>query len=100
MDDEIETTDKGLAMVQDNGRIDSFERRERVDREVPWEGGEATLTRVLYAETIGGADMDSYLYLLRDGAWWIKVRATFPEGRYAADDLDAVVDALLTEDEE
>ena len=97
---QVKDTGTSLGMLVDRGRIEAFEQKERTSRMIPWEGGEATLHRILFEETKAGERLDSYIYLLEDGIYWIKVRASFPKGRYTAATVDEMVDALLAENAE
>lgn len=95
VDAQAEETEAALAQLVEEGRVDAFEVVGRSETVVPWEGAEAVLHRIDYSETLRGAPFDSYQYLLQDGEWWIKVRASYPEARYALADLDEIVHGLL-----
>lgn len=89
-------TRTALDQLVDAGRIDSYEIADQSKRSVPWEGGKTTLHLLVLSEVEGGEPWDSYMYLLEDGAYWVKIRASYPEGRYTPTELDALVQALLT----
>ncbi len=39
--------------------------------------------------------MDLLVYLMQDGAYWIKVRATYPADAHTLDGMDALVRSQL-----
>ena len=92
---QLEETEQALATLIEQGQIDAFTRGGQMQREVPWRDATATLHRVQFEEKIGGKPWDSFLYLLEDGAYWVKVRVSFTQGAVAPADLDAMVEELL-----
>lgn len=99
VDAQVTETETALTQLVDDGRVDAFTTLGRETMAVSWEGEEATLYRIAFSEKLGGKPFDSYMYLLEDGDWWIKVRASYPQGRYALADLDAIVLGMLEEDD-
>lgn len=100
VDVQVEETLAALASLKEDGRIDAFELVGRETMSVEWEGGDEPLHRIAFSEKLGGKPYDSFMYLLEDGAWWVKVRASYPQGRFTLVDLDAMVVGLLAEEEE
>ncbi len=94
---QIAETQTALEELVRQERIDAVELKSQTTQQIPWDGGEATLHRVRFVETMEGAPYDSYMYLVKDDMHWIKARTTFPEGRYKMKDVDAMVLALLAD---
>ena len=94
-DEQVDETLNAMRQLVDEGRLDAFEKTDEQRQAVEWEGAEAVLHRVVFQQTLRGKPTDSYMYLLQDGAWWVKVRASFAAGRYTPETLDEMVRALL-----
>lgn len=95
VEQQVADTERSLAVLVQQGRLVDFERVGETEQTVSWRECETTLYRVAFEEKMDGATWDSYMYLLRDGAHWIKVRASYPRKALDVAELDAVVRALL-----
>lgn len=95
VDSQVASTLESLAELKRLGRIESFEQTGQATLPVTWKGAEATLHRTDLVEVIGGQTHRSEMFLLEDGPAWIKIRLTYPEGRFARADTDALARALL-----
>ena len=96
---QLDETERALAALVEQGRIDAFEAVGRSESPVPWRGREATLHKVVFEETIGGEPWDSLMYLLDDGGGrWVKARVSHPRAARPTPDPDAAVRALLAAD--
>ena len=94
---QIENTRLALSELVAQGRIDAFEAAgPATTREVAWQDTTATLTRVEFLETIEARPFTSVMVLLKPSLHWIKVRVSYPQSAYARNDIDALVEALLT----
>ncbi|HEX8297880.1 MAG TPA: hypothetical protein VF594_01865 [Rubricoccaceae bacterium] len=93
---QVTETKTALGQLVTEGRIERFAVvRPQEAQEITWNGHAAVLHRVVFSETVRGAATDSYMYLLEDDLFWIKVRASIPSGQKTVADMDALVHGLL-----
>lgn len=89
-------TQRTLEDLVRQGRIESSSVVRPLEaQEVVWNGRSAALHRIVFAQQIGGEAAESYMYLIKDDLFWVKVRATFPVGETTVGAVDALVRGLL-----
>lgn len=93
---QVAGTQSALEELIRQGRIESAEIVQPLEAQrVVWDGQPAVLHRVVFAERMDGAAVDSYMYMIEDDLFWIKARVTTPAGRATVAEMDALVRGLL-----